>query len=101
MSAAGGGYQAHGNLRAFDRRAQRPGGPPEEIIRMTHEDHDTVVVERGGSGMGAIVGVIVVLLLLAGFWYFALGPGKGTFSGTSDPNINVNVSVPTAAPAGS
>ena len=67
---------------------------------MSHDDHDTVVVDRGGSSMGAIVGVIVVLLLLVGFWYFAFGPGQGTFSGTDQPNdINVNVELPSAAPA--
>lgn len=70
---------------------------------MTHEDHDTVVVDRGGSGMGAILGVIVVLLLVLGFWYFAFGPGQGTFGGsTSQPNdINVNVELPSVAPEGS
>ena len=63
------------------------------------DNHDTVVVERGGSGLGVIVGVIVVVLLVIGFWYFALGPGK---SGTSQPNdINVNVELPSVAPQGS
>jgi hypothetical protein len=68
---------------------------------MTHEDHDTVVVERGGSGIGAIVGVIVVLLLLVGFWYFALGPGQGTFGGSKANDINVNVELPTTQPQSS
>ena len=70
---------------------------------MTHEDHDTVIVDRGGSGMGAIVGVIVVLLLLVGIWFFAFGPGQGTFGGgTTQPNdINVNVDLPTTQPQGS
>jgi hypothetical protein len=68
---------------------------------MTHEDHDTVVVERGGSGLGAIVGVIVVLLLLVGFWYFALGPGQGTFGGSKSNDVNVNVELPTALPQSS
>jgi hypothetical protein len=68
---------------------------------MADDNHDTVVVERGGSGMGAIIGVIVVLLLLVGFWYFAFGPGQGTFGGSKANDVNVNVSVPTVAPAGS
>ena len=68
---------------------------------MTH-DHDTVVVERnGGSGVGAILGVIVVLALIIGFWYFAFGPGQGTFGGStnSGTDINVNVELPSVAPA--
>jgi hypothetical protein len=69
---------------------------------MANDNHETVVVDRGGSGMGAIIGVIVVLLLLVGFWYFAFGPGQGTFGGSSKGNdINVNVSAPTVAPQGS
>ena len=53
-----------------------------------------------GSGMGAILGVIVVLLLLVGIWFFAFGPGQGTFGGgTTQPNdINVNVELPSVAP---
>ena len=63
------------------------------------DNHDTVVVERGGSGLGVIVGIVVIALLLVGFWYFALGPGK---SGTSQPtDINVNIEVPSVAPQGS
>ena len=58
---------------------------------MTYDDHDhddTVVVEReSGSGMGAILGIIGVLILLAAVWYFALGPGAATTpSGTDTQN---------------
>ena len=70
---------------------------------MTH-DHETVVVESGrGSGAGAIIGVIVVLAIIIGFWYFAFGPGQGTFGGTTDSgnDINVNVELPSVAPAAS
>ena len=68
-----------------------------------NDDHDVVVVDRSGGGMGTILGVIVVALLLVGIWYFAFGPGQGTFGGTTDqPNdINVNVELPSAAPEGS
>lgn len=67
-----------------------------------HDDHDVVVVDRSGGGMGTILGVIVVALLLVGIWYFAFGPGQGTFGGSTDqPNINVNVELPSAAPEGS
>jgi hypothetical protein len=63
---------------------------------MTHEhDHDTVVVESGnGSNMGAILGVIGVIILLLAVWYFALGPGA---SPTTIDNSNDNTINPPAA----
>jgi hypothetical protein len=67
---------------------------------MTHDhDHD-VVVDNRGSGVGAILGVIVIIALIVGIWYFAFGPGQGAFGGTTDqPNdINVNVELPSVAP---
>ena len=69
-----------------------------------HHDRDVVVVDRqGGGGAGLILGVIVIALLLVGIWYFAFGPGQGTFGGSTDqPNdINVNVELPSVAPEGS
>ena len=44
---------------------------------MTHDhDRDTVVVsDSGGSGMGMILGVLLVIALLVAVWYFTLGPG--------------------------
>ena len=67
-----------------------------------HHDSDVVVVDRGGGGAGLILGVIVIALLLVGIWYFAFGPGQGAFSGTDQPNdINVNVELPSVAPAAS
>ena len=69
---------------------------------MTNEHHD-VVVENRGSGMGAILGVIAILVLVAGFWYFAFGPGQGTFGGTMEGgnDINVDVNMPAVEPAAS
>jgi hypothetical protein len=68
-----------------------------------HNDRDVVVVDRGSGGAGTIIGVIVIALLLIGIWYFAFGPGQGTFGGATDqPNdINVNVELPSVAPEGS
>ena len=63
------------------------------------DDHDTVVVDRGGSGTGVIVGVILVALLLVGAWYFFLGPGANTSNTPND--INVNVELPSVAPQSS
>jgi hypothetical protein len=43
-----------------------------------HDRDSTVVVtDRGGSGMGAIVGAILVIVLLVVVWYLTLGPGAG------------------------
>lgn len=57
---------------------------------MTHE-HETVVVERGGgNNMGAILGVIGIIVLLVAVWYFALGPGASPSTTTNTNNNNVN-----------
>ena len=60
-----------------------------------------MVVDRGGSGVGLIVGAIVLVVLLMAAWYLTLGPGQGTFGGNSQQDINVNVDLPSAAPAAS
>jgi predicted metalloprotease len=57
---------------------------------MTHE-HDTVVVDDGresGSGMGAILAIIAILVLLVAVWYFALGPGAASTGTTNNNTIN-------------
>jgi FlaG/FlaF family flagellin (archaellin) len=73
---------------------------------MTHEHRETVVVEddRGGSGLGAILGIIAIVVLLAAVWYFALGPGAASTapsggSGTNAPAATQQA--PTDAPAAS
>jgi hypothetical protein len=43
-----------------------------------HHDRDTVVVTEGGSSMGTILGVALIIVLLIGVWYFTLGPGGGS-----------------------
>ena len=48
------------------------------------DERDTVVVhDDGGSSMGAILGVIAIIVLLVAVWYFALGPGA-TSTGTNN-----------------
>ena len=46
-----------------------------------------------------------ILALLVGFWFFAFGPGQGTFGGSTSSNsgtdINVNVDLPSGEPASS
>ena len=61
-----------------------------------HHDRDTVVVREGGSSMGMIFGVIAIIIVLAGAWYFLVGPGASSTTGPND--INVNVEFPSIAP---
>ena len=69
----------------------------------TNPNRDVVVVERGGSSLGAIIGVILIAVLVAGIWYFGFGPGQGAFGGATEQgnDINVNVELPAEAPEGS
>ena len=64
-----------------------------------HHDRDTVVVRDGGSSTGLILGIIAVIIVLAGAWYFLMGPGANTSS--TPTNIDVNVTLPSVAPAAS
>jgi hypothetical protein len=61
-------------------------------------DRDTVVVNDGGSGMGVILGVIAVILVLAGLLYFLIGPGAGSGTNTTPSDVDVNVTLPSVAP---
>jgi hypothetical protein len=64
-----------------------------------HYDRDTVVVKDGGSSTGLMLGIIAVIIVLIGAWYFLMGPGTGTSSTSNDTNINVTL--PSAAPTAS
>jgi hypothetical protein len=79
-----------------------------ETPLMTHEhEHDTVVVDEDrGTGMGAMLGVIAIIVLLAAVWFFALGPGAGntTYNNTTNNNNgggNTPAQTQPAAPASS
>ena len=64
-------------------------------------DHDTVVVKDSGSSAGMILGILAVIIVLAGLWYFAMGPGSsGGGTTTQEVNPDVNIEVP-AEPAAS
>jgi hypothetical protein len=67
---------------------------------MTHMDeHDHVVVaEDRGTGMGAILGVIVLLLLLAVAWWFAVGPGAGSTTNTNGGPAVTEPAAPSTEP---
>ena len=61
-------------------------------------DPNNVIVKDGGSNTGVILGIIAIIIVLALGWYFLMGPGAGT---RQPSDINVDVNVPSAAPAGS
>ncbi len=63
-------------------------------------DHrDTVVVKEGGSGAGMLPGIVAIVLVLAGAWYFLIGPGANSTTAPND--VNVNIELPSIAPAAS
>jgi hypothetical protein len=62
-----------------------------------HYDRDTVVVKDGGSSTGLMLGIIAVIIVLIGAWYFLMGPGTTPSSTSNDTNINVTL--PSGAPA--
>lgn len=63
-------------------------------------DRDTVVVKDGGSSTGVILGIIAIIIVIAGIWYFAMGPGAGSNAGT-DNGTNINVNLPSLVPEAS
>jgi hypothetical protein len=62
-------------------------------------DPNTVVVKDGGSNTGVILGIIAIIIVLALGWYFLMGPGAG--GSTQSQDTNINVEVPSVAPAAS
>ena len=63
-------------------------------------DRDTVVVRDEGSSAGMILGILAIIIVLAGLWYFAMGPGAG--GGTTqenNPDVNIEVPVEPVEPA--
>jgi hypothetical protein len=61
-------------------------------------DRDTVVVNGGSSSAGIFLGIIAIVVVVAAIWFFALGPGAGSQSGTDD-GPTINVELPSVAPA--
>jgi hypothetical protein len=71
-----------------------------EACPMADDDRDTVVVRDSGSSAGMILGILAVIIVLAGLWYFAMGPGSG--GGTTqenNPDVNIEVPVEPVEPA--
>ena len=63
------------------------------------EHRDTVVVKDGGSNTGILIALVALVIVVAGAWYFLAGPGAGSTTAPND--INVNVELPSVAPAAS
>jgi hypothetical protein len=70
-----------------------------------YREKDTVVVSNGGdrgTGLGMIVGILVVIVLLVAVWFFTLGPGRGTSTNSGGgtqaaPSVQVPASQAPAA----
>ena len=45
-----------------------------------------------------ILGILAVIIVLAGLWYFAMGPGSGGGTTTQENNPDVNIEVPVEEP---
>ena len=60
----------------------------ERVIHEYDADDDVDVVDRSGSSTGAMLGILLVLVILAAVWWFALGPGMAGSGATADPNSN-------------
>jgi hypothetical protein len=75
-----------------------PGRVPHEETLFMADDHDTVVVTERGGGTGTILGILAIILVLAGLWYFAMGPGAGGGDQTQEGG-DVNIEVPVEPPA--
>jgi hypothetical protein len=74
-----------------------------EQMAHDHHDRDTVVVERSGSGVGMILGVVAVIALLVALWWFMLGPGAAGTTNNTDVDVNIpvpSVQVPAPSPEG-
>jgi hypothetical protein len=65
-----------------------------------YRDRDTVVVsEDRSSGLGTILGILLVIALLVAVWYFTLGPGRGSVDQNSGGNAQPLPTVQASMPA--
>ena len=59
---------------------------------MSEPDRETVIVDRGGSGASAIIGIVVVVaLLLIGYLVFFNGERTGGSVDVDVPAVSVDV----------
>ena len=69
---------------------------------MAHEHLNLpeISLRNRSGGIGAILGLTVIVALVAGLWYLAFGPGRGTFGGgTSLPDVDIDGDLPSVDPA--
>jgi Mg/Co/Ni transporter MgtE len=56
-------------------------------------EHRDVIVEREGTGIGTILGIILaIVVVLAIIWFFFLG-GLGQNPGTTNPGNNTDTTI--------
>ncbi len=61
-------------------------------------DHETVVVTDGRSNSGVLAGIVLVILLRVGIWFFVLGGNGGTNATnntTNNPVPSLDINLPT------
>ena len=65
---------------------------------MSHDhDRETIVVNDGGSSVGAmLLAGLLILAIVVGAWYFILGPGANASDAPGD--IDVNIENPVESP---
>lgn len=59
-------------------------------------DRDTVVVTDSGSGLGTILGVLLIIALLVAVWYFTLGPGATPSTNDGTTPVTPSLELPSA-----
>jgi hypothetical protein len=65
---------------------------------VTH--HDDVIIEREGTGVGTILGIILaVVVVLAIVWFFFLGGGNAPATNNGTDQTDITIQQPNPQPA--
>ena len=66
---------------------------------MAYDDRHDVIVERDGTGVGTILGIILaIVVVLAIVWFFFLG-GMGNTQNPGTDQTNITIEQPQPPPA--